>query len=78
MSAPVVSTGAALLALAALGACGPKAGDPGRQYGPNPYLPEPHQYLLPPMSVPTEVGWKPCETPIVAAVLKIQAMATGL
>jgi len=78
MNATALGTDAGLLALAALVACGPKAGDPARQYGPNPYLPDPHQYLLPPMSVPTEVGWKPGETPTVAAGLKVQAMATGL
>ncbi|HEX4182210.1 MAG TPA: sorbosone dehydrogenase family protein, partial [Caulobacteraceae bacterium] len=51
----------ALAALAALAACDQPGGDPARQYGPNPYLPEAHQYLLPPMSVPKEVGWKPGE-----------------
>jgi glucose/arabinose dehydrogenase len=49
-----------------------------RQYGPNPWLPEPTQYLLPPMSVPKAVGWKPGETPTVPAGLRIQAMAGGL
>lgn len=68
----------ALAAVTILGACAQKGGDPSRQYGPNPVLPEPHQYLLPPMSVPKEVGWKPGETPTVAAGLKIRAMATGL
>jgi glucose/arabinose dehydrogenase len=70
--------GAALLALIALAACDGKGGDPARQYGANPYLPEPHQYLLPPMNVPDAVGWKPGETPAVPAGLKIQAMANGL
>jgi glucose/arabinose dehydrogenase len=41
-------------------------------------LPEPKQYLLPPMSVPKEVGWKPGETPTVPGGLKIEAIATGL
>ena len=67
-----------LAALAFLAACGPPAGDPARQYGPNPYLPEPFQFLIPPMSVPHAVGWKPDETPTVPAGMKIQAMATGL
>ena len=49
-----------------------------RQYGSDPYLPEPQNYLLPPMSVPKEMGWKPGETPTVTGGLKIQAMATGL
>jgi glucose/arabinose dehydrogenase len=67
-----------LVAIAALTACTQKGGDPSRQYGANPYFPEPQQYLLPPMSVPKAVGWKPGETPTVAAGLHIQAMATGL
>jgi glucose/arabinose dehydrogenase len=62
----------------ALAACDAKGGDPSRQYGSDPWLPEPQQYLLPPMSVPQVVGWKPGETPTVAAGLRIQAMATGL
>lgn len=68
----------ALAALAALTACSDKGGDPLKQYGPNPVLPDPHQYLLPPMSVPQAVGWKPGEAPTVPAGLRIQAMATGL
>jgi glucose/arabinose dehydrogenase len=71
-------TTSALLALCVLAACDQKGGDPMRQYGPNPYLPEPHQYLLPPMSVPQAIGWKPGEAPTVPAGLRIQAMATGL
>ena len=68
----------ALAAVTILAACAQKGGDPSRQYGPNPVLPEPHQYLLPPMSVPKEVGWKQGETPTVGAGLKIRAIATGL
>ena len=64
----------ALIAIFALGACsGEQGGDPMKQYGPNPLLPEPHQYLLPPMSVPNAVGWKPGETPTVPAGMRIQA-----
>lgn len=68
----------ALAALSVVAGCDRPGGDPARQYGPDPYLPEPHQFLLPPMSVPKEVGWKPGEAPTVPAGLKIQAMATGL
>jgi glucose/arabinose dehydrogenase len=68
----------ALVLASALAACDAKGGDPSRQYGPDPWLPEPQQYLVPPMSVPRVVGWKPGETPTVAAGLRIQAMATGL
>ena len=67
-----------LVVIAALAACGSKGGDPMKQYGPNPVLPDPRQYLLPPMSVPTAVGWKPSEAPTVPPGLRIQAMATDL
>jgi glucose/arabinose dehydrogenase len=67
----------ALAAVAALAACAQKGEDPSRQYGPNPWLPEPRQYLLPPMSVPKEVGWQPGKTPTVPAGLQIQALGTG-
>lgn len=69
---------ALLASIAALAACAQKGGDPSRQYGPDPVLPEPHQYLLPPMSVPKEVGWKAGETPTVPPGMKVQAIATGL
>ncbi|HEX4801554.1 MAG TPA: PQQ-dependent sugar dehydrogenase, partial [Sphingomicrobium sp.] len=69
---------ALILAAGAVGACSDKGGDPARQYGPNPWLPKPTQYLLPPMSVPRAVGWKPGEAPTVAPGLRIQAMASGL
>jgi glucose/arabinose dehydrogenase len=68
----------ALIAISALSACSGKGGDPMKQYGPHPDLPEPHQYLLPPMSVPKAVGWKPGEAPTVPAGLRVQALATGL
>jgi glucose/arabinose dehydrogenase len=68
----------ALIIAAFLAACTDKGGDPTRQYGPNPWLPEPSQYLVPPMSVPKAVGWKPGEAPTVPAGLRIQAIATGL
>jgi glucose/arabinose dehydrogenase len=61
----------------ALAACGPSAIDPERQIGANPYLPEMHQYLMPPMHVPSVVGWGNT-TPAVASGLQIKALATGL
>lgn len=67
-----------LAASAGLAACAPSGGDPNRQVGPNPYLPEPKQYLFPPMSVPKAIGWAAGETPHVPAGLRIQALATGL
>ena len=39
---------------------------------------DPQQYLVPPMSVPHAVGWKPGKSPSVPAGLRIHAMATGL
>ncbi len=48
------------------------------QIGPNPVLPEPQQYLFPPMHLAPVVGWKDGEKPTVAQGLKIEALATGL
>lgn len=78
MIAILIRASLATCAVAAVVACSEKGGDPMKQYGPDPVLPEPHQYLVPPMSVPQAVGWKPGETPTVPAGLRIQAMATGL
>ena len=64
-------------AAAALAACGPAPIDPHRQIGPNPYLPDIHQYLMPPMRVGKLVGWGNT-TPTVAPGLQIKALATGL
>jgi glucose/arabinose dehydrogenase len=52
--------------------------DPQSQVGPNPVLPEPHQYLFPPMHLSSVVGWKEGEKPTVSPGLKIEALATGL
>jgi glucose/arabinose dehydrogenase len=68
----------ALLAVAMIGGCAQKGGDPSRQYGADPYLPEPRQYLIPPMSVPKAVGWKAGERPTVPAGLQVQRMAGDL
>ena len=79
-----MSTAAALRSLTvmipfiALAACSSRGGDPARQYGPHPYLPDPHQYLLPPMRVPKATGWRSGEMPTVPAGLKVEALATGL
>jgi len=69
--------GCALTALLAVAACDEKVASPKIQYGANPVLPAPHQYLLPPMQVPPGVGWKPGHTPVVPAGLEVQALATG-
>lgn len=68
----------ATAALLLLAACGPDPIDPQTQVGPNPPLPELHQYLLPPMHVSRAIGWKDGETPQVAAGLQVKALATGL
>src|ERR1700761_8558425 len=58
-------------------ACGPDPIDHKRQIGPHPYLPDIHQYLLPPMRVATVTGWNGAK-PTVPAGLQIQAFATDL
>ena len=69
----------ALAVSAALAGCGnDKTIDPKTQIGANPVLPEPQRYLLPPMDVPSAVGWQPGETPKVAAGLQVEAIATDL
>jgi len=59
-------------------AYGAESFDPMTQVGPNPVLPEPQQYLFPPMRLARVVGWKEGETPTVAAGLKIEAVARNL
>jgi glucose/arabinose dehydrogenase len=75
MTAAVLSASA--LALAAC-SDGSNSFDVNSQIGPNPNLPEPQQYLFPPMRVGSVVGWKEGEKPAVAKGLKIEALATGL
>ena len=56
-------------------------GDPARQaaqYGAAPMLPPAKNYLLPPMKIAPAGSWKQGEAPVVAAGLKITALATGL
>ena len=73
----------ALLALAgtgllALSACNDQPFDPQTQVGPDPQLPEPHQYLFPPMHLASVIGWKDGAAPKVAEGLKIEPLVTGL
>jgi glucose/arabinose dehydrogenase len=70
----VVALGAALTSVA----FGAEPFDKMSQIGPNPVLPEPNAYLVPPMHVAKAVGWKTGETPGVPAGMKIEALATGL
>ena len=62
----------------ALTAAAPDDFDVKSQIGPNPVLPEPHQYLVPPMHLAKVVGWKDGETPTVPAGMTVTAIATGL
>jgi glucose/arabinose dehydrogenase len=64
-------------AVLALTACGPSPINPKRQIGANPYLPDIHQYLLPPMHVVKNVGWGD-KTPKAADGLKVTAFARNL
>lgn len=66
------------VAVAALTGAAPDDFDVKTQIGPNPVLPEPQQYLVPPMHLAQVVGWKDGETPAVPDGLKVTAMATGL
>ena len=67
----------AVVSVLTLTGCNEQAGDPSAQYGADPKLPEPHQYLLPPMKVMPARGWNAGETPIVPTGLRVQAFATG-
>lgn len=64
-------------ALVALTACGPAPTNPQRQIGAHPYLPDIHQYLLPPMHVVTNVGWGSAH-PTAAPGLMVSAFARNL
>ena len=69
-----------LAAVAALGlaGCSKAVRDPAAQYGANPALPGPKQFLFPPMGVAPPVGWKNGEMPTVPAGFTITPFATGL
>ncbi|MBV8972497.1 MAG: sorbosone dehydrogenase family protein, partial [Sphingomonadaceae bacterium] len=67
-----------LAGVLALAACSDPPFDEASQVGPNPTLPEPKQYLIPPIKVAVGEGWKPGFMPTVAPGLTIAALATGL
>ena len=69
---------AAALPVLALAGCHKQIAGPETQYGANPQLPEPQQYLLPPMKTATSAPWTGGETPTAAPGLKVQGFATGL
>ena len=60
-----------------LAGCDDQGGDPRLQIGANPKLPEPQQYLMPPMKVAKPAVWSKDETPVVSDGLQIHALATG-
>jgi glucose/arabinose dehydrogenase len=68
----------ACLTMLTLGACGEETFDVQSQVGPNPNLPEPQQYLFPPMHLASVVGWKEGEKPTTAKGLKVEALANDL
>jgi glucose/arabinose dehydrogenase len=68
----------AAAALPILTAAGPEDFDVRTQIGPNPVLPDPQQFLLPPMHLAPVVPWKSGETPKVGPDLRVEAFATGL
>ena len=68
----------AVVSALALAACNPQAGNPSDQYGGDPKLPDPHQYLLPPMKVMPARRWQPGEMPIVPAGFRVQALGSDL
>ncbi|MGI4848997.1 MAG: PQQ-dependent sugar dehydrogenase [Janthinobacterium lividum] len=70
-----------VLAMTALSMTACDRGDPAQQaaqYGAAPMLPAAKNYLLPPMKVLPAGSWGQGEAPVVAAPLKITALATGL
>jgi hypothetical protein len=67
----------ALCAATILSGCNEAATDPRTQLGANPELPAQTQYWLPPMHIPSVVGWKNGEKPTVPGGMKIDAIATG-
>jgi len=65
----------ATAAVLAVGAC--KKAPDLPQYGAHPELPQPQEYLLPPMHVAPAEGWHNGQKPTVAPGLQITALATG-
>ena len=62
-----------------LGGCGERAAvDPQQQTGREPVLPAAKNFLVPPMQVPSRVGWQGDAHPTVASGLNIEKIADGL
>ncbi|MDB5693894.1 MAG: glucose/sorbosone dehydrogenase [Alphaproteobacteria bacterium] len=67
----------ALAGLLALAACGRDPAPPSTQYGANPTLPAPRQYVLPPTRIAPPVGWGATQVPEAAPELEVRVFATG-
>lgn len=74
----IVVTAATGIVALLLSSCSQNEQDPSAQIGPDPTLPAPNQYLLPPMHVAKVVGWHEGDKPKVADGLQVNALATGL
>ncbi|MFC4296201.1 PQQ-dependent sugar dehydrogenase [Novosphingobium tardum] len=68
------ATAAALV----LAACSHNVGTTEAQTGGQPVLPDPIQYLFPPMKIATPVGWKAGEAPTAPPGFVVTAFASGL
>ena len=69
---------ALFIGMTLVGCSGKATFDTAQQSGGNPPLPSPKDFLMPPMQVPDGTGWKPGQTPKVAAGLKIEKIAGDL
>ena len=81
MSASPIRASRAALVVAALSplllaGCN-EGGDPTKQVGANPVLPEPQQYLVPPMHIAPVTKWG-SNAPSVPQGMQVRALATGL
>ncbi|WP_423140970.1 PQQ-dependent sugar dehydrogenase [Parablastomonas sp. CN1-191] len=65
-------------ALLALGACSKPHFAGEEQYGPNPRLPKPQQFLFPPMGIANPTGFKANEAPTAAPGFQVTAFARDL
>ena len=77
MSPNILRAGCAVASLLTLAACGQKLAPPSTQYGANPLLPAPHQYILPPMRIALVAGWGKDQTPAVPPSLQVKPFAIG-
>ena len=65
-------------AICAVAACSDPKFDDSTQIGPNPVLPKPTHFLIPPINVAKPAGWTGGHTPHVQQGFQIKALATGL